>query len=258
MRGRTHRMPLPTWCALAVGAMSLACGGGSTGLGTESAAPPAAVSNPVDPETAGRIVGMVTFEGTAPAPQPVKTTSDPNCMRPVVTEEIVPGKGAALQNVFVYVKDGLGNRVFPMPTTPVVLSQDGCMYRPRVLGLQVGQTLDIVNGDDTLHNIHAIPARNGEFNKAQPFKGFRNTHVFSTAEVMVPFKCDVHKWMTAYVGVVEHPFFAVTGSDGSFALNGLPPGTYTIEAVHERLGKQTANVTLAEKGTGTVAFAFKI
>jgi plastocyanin len=251
-------MPPLASCALLVGALSLACGGGSTGAKPEGDATPAVASNPVDPATAGTVVGMVTFEGTAPAPQPVKTTSDPNCTKPVVTEEIVPGKGSALQNVFVYVKDGLGNRVFPVPATPVVLSQEGCTYRPRVLGIQVGQTLDIVNGDDTLHNIHAIPERNGEFNKAQQFKGFRNTHVFSTAEVMVPFKCDVHKWMTAYVGVVEHPFFAVTGGDGSFALKGLPPGTYTIEAVHEKLGRQTANVTLVEKGTGTVAFAFKI
>ena len=257
MPGPAPRKPLRTSCVLVVAAISLACGGGSTEPQPESPAA-TSVSNPVDPATAGAIVGMVTFEGTPPAPQPVKTTSDPNCTSPVVTEDIVPGKGAALQNVFVYVKDGLGNRVFPVPTKPVVLSQEGCTYRPHVLGIQVGQTLDIVNGDDTLHNIHAIPARNGEFNKAQQFKGFRNTHVFSTTEVLVPFKCDVHKWMTAWVGVVDHPFFAVTGSDGSFALNGLPPGTYTIEAVHEKLGTQTASVNLGEKGSEKLTFTFKL
>jgi hypothetical protein len=131
------------------------------------------------------------------------------------------------------------------------------MYKPHVVGIQVGQTLDIVNGDDTLHNIHAVPTANGEFNKAQQFKGFRNQHVFSTMEVMVPFKCDVHRWMSAYVGVVDHPFFAVTGNGGTFSLEGLPPGTYTIEAVHEKYGRQTQSVTLESKGTQDIAFTFK-
>jgi plastocyanin len=166
------------------------------------------------------------------------------------------GPDGGLQNVFVYVKDGLGELVFPIPATPVVLGQEGCMYRPRVLGIQVGQTLEILNGDDTLHNIHAMPERNAEFNKAQNGRGFLNTHVFSTEEVLVPFKCDVHKWMNAYVGVVHHPFFAVTGADGSFELKGLPPGTYTIEAVHETLGRQEQTVTLADAGSQRVAFAF--
>ena len=133
------------------------------------------------------------------------------------------------------------------------MAQEGCIYKPHVLGIQVGQTLAIVSGDDTLHNIHAIPERNGEFNMAQQAKGARNTHIFNTSEVMVPFKCDVHKWMTAYVGVVEHPFFAVTGQDGTFTLKGLPPGTYTVEAVHEKLGRQTQSVTLTAKGTQDIA-----
>jgi plastocyanin len=220
-------------------------------------APAAPATNPVDPATAGTISGRVTFEGTPPPPQAIKTASDPNCTAPVKTEDVVVGQDSSLQNVFVYVKDGLGSLVFPVPSTSVVLSQDGCTYRPHVLGIQVGQTLDIVNGDDTLHNIHAIPAKNAEFNKAQQFKGFKNTHVFSTREVLVPFKCDVHKWMSAYVGVVDHPFFAVTGSDGSFTLKGLPPGTYTIEAVHEKLGSRTQQVTLGAKGRETVSFTFK-
>jgi plastocyanin len=241
---------------LLVAALAVSCGGGSD----ETAQPPAApvVANPVDPATAGIITGTVMLEGKAPAPQTVRTASDPNCTAPVTTEDIVPGTGGTLRNVFVYVKDGLGNRVFPVPTTPVVLAQEGCMYRPRVLGIQVGQTLEIVNGDETLHNIHAVPAKNAEFNKAQQTRGSRETHVFSTAEVLVPFKCDVHRWMNAYVGVVEHPFHAVSGDDGSFRIEGLPPGTYTIEAVHEKLGAQTQEVTVSPSGTATASFSFRI
>jgi len=234
--------------------LSSACGGGTS---DEAPRPAAPVTNPVDPATAGRIGGKVTLIGTPPAREKIKTINDPGCTGTITTEEVVTGADGALQNVFVYVKDGLGNRVFPVPATPAVLAQEQCMYRPHVLGIQVGQTLDIVNGDDLLHNIHAVPTANGEFNKAQQFKGFRNQHVFSIKEVLVPFKCDVHRWMTAYVGVVDHPFFAVTGNGGTFSLEGLPPGTYAIEAVHEKYGRQTQTVTLEAKGSQDIAFTFK-
>jgi plastocyanin len=242
--------------ALLTAATLAACGGG--GEAPPSASPAAPASNPVDPATAGTVTGKITLVGTPPAPLPIKTASDPNCTKPIATEEIVASPDGALQNVFVYVRDGLGTMVFPIPSKPAVLEQQDCMYRPHVLGIQVGQTLDIVNGDATLHNIHAIPNANGEFNKGQQFKGQRNTHVFSTREVMVPFKCDVHRWMSAYVGVLDHPFFAVSGAGGTFELKGLPPGTYTIEAVHEKLGRQSQSVTIAAKGTAELAFSFKL
>jgi plastocyanin len=173
-------------------------------------------------------------------------------------ESFAVGADGAFANVFVYVKDGLGNRVFPVPSTSPALAQKGCTYRPHVLGIQVGQSLDIVNDDATLHNIHAVPMANQEFNMAQALQGMRQQKVFSTKEVMVPFKCDVHRWMSAFVGVVDHPYFAVTKADGTFELKGLPPGTYTIEAVHEKLGTQTLSVTVGEKETKDVAFTFKI
>jgi plastocyanin len=251
-RHRVRLLSIALPLVLALTAVA-ACGGGES-------TPPAArvpVEDPVDPATAGRVTGMVTLSGTPPPAQTIKTASDPNCTGTVQSEEVVVGAGGALHNVFVYVKDGLGNLVFPVPSTPVVLAQKDCMYRPHVVGLQVGQTLDILNEDDTLHNIHAVPERNGEFNKAQQFKGFRNPHVFSTTEVMIPFKCDVHRWMSAYVSVLDHPFFAVTADGGTFALEGLPPGTYTIEAVHEKYGRQTQSVTLPEKGAQEIAFTFK-
>jgi plastocyanin len=243
--------------ALFAAALVTSCGESPAERPTPATPKPASV-NPVDPATAGTIKGKVTFTGRAPAPVQLGTKSDPQCIAPVHTEDIVTGDGDALQNVFVYVKDGLGALVFPVPATSVVLAQEGCTYRPHVFGIQVGQTLDIVYGDETLHNVHATPSRNGEFNLAQTSKGSRNTRVFRTHEVLVPFKCDVHKWMKAYVGVVEHPFFAVTGRDGSFALQGLPPGTYTIEAVHEKLGTQMHSVTLAATGSLAIAFSFEI
>ena len=117
--------------------------------------------------------------------------------------------------------------------------------------------MEIVNSDPTLHNIHALPKDNAEFNNGQPIQGMKMAHTFTAKEVMVPFKCDVHGWMNAYVGVVDHPFFAVTDKDGKFSFKGLPPGTYTIEAWHEKLGTQTATVTIAAKETKDANFSFK-
>jgi plastocyanin len=158
--------------------------------------------------------------------------------------------------VFVYVKDGLGNLKFPVPTTPLVLDQKGCQYRPHVFGVQAGQPIEILNSDATLHNIHAWPQANQEFNMGQALQGMKDTHTFTTQEIMVPFRCDVHRWMNSFVGVVAHPFFAVTGADGAFSLKGLPPGTYTIEAWHEKFGTKTASVTIGAKESKDVAFTF--
>ena len=233
-----------------------ACGGG----GPESSAPPAPTVSPVNAETAGNIAGRITFEGTPPRPAVVRMEADENCVKAGVTstdQSLVVGDGGAIQNVFVYVKDGLGTLRFPIPSMPVVLDQQGCQYVPHVLGIQVGQNLEILNSDPTLHNVHALPKANQEFNMGQPLPGIKFTRQFSTREVMVPFKCDVHPWMNAWVGVLDHPYFAVTGADGSFSLKGLPPGTYTIEAWHEMLGTQTQSVTIGEKESRDIAFSFK-
>ena len=232
-----------------------ACGG--TGSETTAEAPAAPVTNPVDPATAAALTGRVTFMGQVPAAAPITMASDPRCANTgALTETVVADAKGGLQNVFVYVKDGLGSLAFPVPTTPVVLDQKGCQYRPHVFGVRVGQPVEILNSDATLHNIHAWPMTNQEFNVGQALQGLRHTHTFSTREVMVPFKCDVHKWMNAFVGVVDHPFFAVTSADGTFALKGLPPGTYTVEAWHEKLGTQTQTVTVGATETKEIAVSF--
>ena len=243
---------------LAVAATTIACGGG----GSQESAPAesAPIANPVDPATAGTVSGRVTFDGTPGKPVTLRMESDPACVQPgasTTAESLVVGEGGALQNVFVYVKDGLGDLRFPVPPAPVVLDQKGCRYAPHVLGVQVGQPLEVLNSDPTLHNVHALPTANREFNTGQPLAGMKHIHRFSTREVMVPFKCDVHPWMRAFVGVLDHPYFGVTTADGTFTLEGLPPGTYTVEAWHETLGMQTQSVTIGAKESRDVAFSFK-
>jgi plastocyanin len=243
-------------------AVAIACGGSQPS--SESAQPSSPAGTPsgqkVDESKAGNVNGKVALEGPAPANQPIKMSADPVCLRENKSgafSEAFVTKDGGLDNVFVYVKDGLGNYVFETPTTPLKLDQDGCRYHPHVFGIRVGQPLEIVNSDPTLHNIHALPKVNSEFNVGQPVEGMKNTHTFTAKEVMVPFKCDVHGWMNAYVGVLDHPYFAVTADGGRFELKTLPPGTYTIEAWHERLGAQSQSVTVGEKETKDVTFTFK-
>ena len=236
--------------------VAVACGGG----GSEApAAPVAPAVDPIDPATVGNVAGMITFEGTAPEPETIRMNSDPVCLAEASstsTEYYVVGGDGGLGNVFVYVKEGLEGRTFPPVTDVLVFNQEGCRYRPHVFGIRVGQPLQVLNSDPTLHNIHATPAANAEFNTGQPIEGMTYDTTFDSPEVMVPFKCDVHGWMNAYVGVVDHPYFAVTGEDGAFDLSGLPPGDYVVEAWHEMLGSQTQNVTVGEGATAEVSFTF--
>jgi plastocyanin/predicted small lipoprotein YifL len=235
-----------------------ACGGG--GERPEAAqAGPAADAQRVDPVTAGSVTGRVVFAGTPPENPLVKMSGDPMCIKAnaggLRFENYVVTDGG-LDNVFVYVKDGLGNYQFDAPTAPAKLDQQGCRYVPHVLGVRVGQPIEISNSDATTHNVHSLPDVNREFNFAQYQQGQKNLQTFTTAEVMVPFKCDLHGWMHAYIGVVEHPFFAVTTGGGQFELKGLPPGTYTIEAWHEKAGTQTQQVTIGASESKAIGFTF--
>jgi plastocyanin len=244
---------------------SLVACGGSKETSSTSAEPGggnAPAGQKVDTATAGDVKGAVTLDGTAPKNEGIKMNADPVCMRENKTPQFqetytVGSDGKSLANVFVYVKDGLGNYVYDPPTDSAKIDQKECRYHPHVFGMRVGQKLEIINSDPTLHNIHALPKSNQEFNTGQPVQGMKTEHVFNAKEVMIPFKCDVHGWMNAYVGVLDHPYYAVTDKDGKFELKTLPPGTYTIEAWHEKFGTQTQQVTLGQKETKEVNFTFK-
>lgn len=234
------------------------CGGGQPQ--PEETAPAATAADEPPPPLPGEgtITGKITFEGTAPKMQVIRMASDPLCMTEGATSEVlIVGQDNGLVNAFVYVKDGLGDRTFQPPKTPVVLDQDGCRYSPHVFGVQAGQPIRILNSDNTLHNVNARARNNPEFNLSQPKAGMENIRTFESPEIMVPFRCDVHGWMNAYAGVVPHPFFAVTKEDGTFEIKGLPEGTYTLEAWHERLGTQTTMVTSDGKTPVTATFTFK-
>jgi plastocyanin len=225
----------------------------------ERAAPSAAAAPaaaPIDPTLAATVSGTVKFEGAAPKPAMIDMSQDPNCRGANVAENIVVSDGH-LQNVFIYVKEGLGNRTFDAPKETVTLNQSGCRYHPHVLGVMAGQTIKIVNGDPTTHNIHPTPKDNREWNESQAAQAAALEKSFAREEVMLPVKCNQHPWMRMFVNVVKNPFYAVTGPNGKFEIKGLPPGDYTLAFVHEKLGEQDQKVTLAAKDAKTVDATFK-
>lgn len=205
------------------------------------------------------ISGKISFAGDAPKAKKLKMDADPQCAamhgdKAPTSEEVIVNNGM-LKNVFVYVKSGVTG-TYPKPSTPVTINQKGCTYEPHVFGMQAGQPIVIKNSDDTLHNIHALPNNNEEFNKGQPAGSADLKKTFTKADVMVKFKCDVHPWMTAYVGVLEHPFFSVSGDDGGFSIKGLPAGDYEVEAWHEKYGTQTAKLKVGAGEAKTQDFKF--
>ena len=206
------------------------------------------------------ITGRVKLSGTAPAQEKIKMDADPQCAlqhkEPVYKEEVVANANGTLRHAFVYVKAGLEGKTFAAPSAPAKFDQHGCRYEPHVLGMQVNQPLEIMNSDATLHNINCKPTQSKPFNLAQPVKGMKTTKTFTAPEIMVKCVCNVHPWMAAYIGVVPHPYYSVSGEDGSFSLAGLPAGSYTIEAWHEKLGTQTQTVSVADGESKTVEFEF--
>ena len=235
------------------------CGGGggdAAGGGGGGDAAPAEM--PFDVATAGNITGTVTFEGTPPPPEVLDMASEADCAAtytgdPEVSWVDVGGGGLA--DVFIYIREGLEGMSFPVPAQAVVIDQQGCQYRPLVAGVMVGQSVAFRNSDGLLHNINASPTANRPFNVSQPVN-MDTEREFAAPEVMIPIQCDVHGWMAGYIGVVTHPYHAVSGGGGGFDLSQLPPGEYVIEAWHARLGTQEQTVTVTTGQTAEVTFNF--
>ena len=210
---------------------------------------------------ASSVTGTVTFDGKAPTLKPLTMDADPTCAKkhsgPVPSEMLVLGPSNTMGNILVYVSKGIpAGKTYPAPKTPVVLDQNGCQYKPHVMGIMVGQPYRILNSDGILHNIHSLPKVNSQFNKPMPATLKETTTQFDKPEPVFQIKCDVHPWMMAYMGVFTHPFYSVTAADGKFTISGLDPGTYEITAWHERLGTQVATVTVGASDTKTQNFKF--
>lgn len=214
----------------------------------------------VDEANGATVTGKVSFTGDKPAMKNIDMSATPACARAHSTaaksEEVVVNDNGTLRYAFVWVKSGLPDQNWQPPTGAVSLEQQGCLYKPHVLGVMTGQKIEIKNDDPTNHNIHPMPTVNQEFNQSQPPKGDPLSHTFARQEIMIPVKCNVHPWMRAYINVVAHPFFAVTGDDGTFTIKGLPPGKYTIQAVHEKYGAKDMEITVGAKESKTVDFSY--
>src|ERR1043165_4372860 len=245
--------------------LAAGCGGNKTETGpTNESATAAPYSGPT-----GTVSGVISFNGTAPAPKKIDTAADPVCgqANPNLTTEDTGVKDGKLANGFVYVKDGTvdgGKKIaeyqWATPTTAAQLDQNGCHYRPHILGVQTNQKITITNSDHTQHNIHWTPKQNPEWNQSQPNGAPPIEKSFNRAEILVPVKCNQHPWMKAYIGVMKTPFFAVSSDTGAYEIKGLPPGKYTVIAWREGGAKGTEappqEVTVTANGSAKADFSF--
>ena len=244
-----------------------ACGGGGNKPAENKEAAKPAESTPATPAApaadtanAGTITGKVSYTGAAPKLAKIKMDAEPSCAakhstQPMTQDVVLNGNGT-LRYAIVYLKSGLPAGDFPVPSSPATLDQDGCEYHPHVLAVMAGQEIQIKNSDQTTHNIHPLPTQNREWNKSQPAGAEPLMETFAREEITIPVKCNVHPWMKAYIGVFKHPFFAVSGEDGTFTIQNVPPGEYTIEVWQEKLGAQEQKVTVGAKETKTVDFSY--
>jgi plastocyanin len=249
------------WLLCLCAGLFAACSGKQPALNQASPTPATTVWFKADSATAGTITGKVRYTGKKSLATKVNMDNAPECAllhdKPVVDEKIAATKDGALANAFVYIKQGLEGKQFEPSAEPAVIDQKGCWFGPRVLGVQVGQTLKVTNSDPLTHNIHPMPEHNRDWNQSQAPNAEPFMRRFTHPEVMIRVKCNIHGWMHAWVGVVAHPYFAVTGADGAFELRNVPPGTYTLEVWQEELGKQEQQITLAATGKSEVVFNLK-
>ncbi len=245
------------------GMMALAA---CSNTGTKAPQPAtAAVTAPVyfkvDPATAGVLKGTIRFQGRKPARKAIDKSGDPACVEAhhgkAYDESLVVNANGTLANVFIYVKRGLEGKKFEVPAAPVTIDQRGCWFRPRIIGIQTGQILQVTNSDPVTHNIHPLAQINREWNHSQGQGDEPLARKFLKPEVMIRVKCNIHSWMRAYIGVLDHSYYAVTGADGGYEIKNLPPGDYVLEAWHETLGTQEQNITVAPSGQVEANFTFK-
>ena len=225
----------------------VACGGGGEGGLPPGAGSGASGGGPAyDASTAtATLTGNIMFEGEVPEMPPIQMAADPFCLshaEGALSQEVLVTDESKLQNVLVYIRSGHEGPSYPTPSQPVVVDQQNCTYSPHAFTMMVNQQLMIRNSDETLHNIHAFSEINPQFNVGQPIQGMESFTEFAQAEVF-PLRCDVHRWMNAYVGVFEHPFHTTSGDTGTFSIS-LPPGTYEVVAWHERYGEQVSSIEI--------------
>jgi hypothetical protein len=250
---------LPLCCALALFA------GCHSKVATEQPTVPKSEPPPVyfkvDPQTAGTVSGRIRFTGKRPPPKVIDMSEEPACVEAhhgkAYDESLVVSRTGGLANAFVYIKSGLEGKTFPVPTTPVTIDQRGCWFRPRITGIQTGQVFQVINSDPVTHNIHPMAQVNREWNHSQGAGDPAISRKFIKPEIMIPVKCNIHSWMHAFIGVLDHPYFAVSKDDGSFAIENLPPGTYTIAVWQEKLGTQEQQITVPPHGKTEANFTFK-
>ena len=252
-----------TICALLAIAVVLIAGGCSKRTSNKNSEDgPAAGEKPkyASKGDEGSITGKVSFEGVPAPAKKIDMSQDGNCAAAQgdkSADDLLVADGK-LANVFVYIKGGQADsRSFELPSEPVVLDQVGCRYHPRVLGIQANQTLKVMNSDNTTHNVHPSPKTNQEWNQMQAQGAPPIEKKFPRPETLIPVKCNQHPWMKANIGVLSHPFFAVTAKDGSYTIKKVPPGNYTLVFWHETKGEQTQQVTIAANETKTQDITYK-
>lgn len=212
----------------------------------------------IDLSTAGTVEGDIRYPASAPSGVAIDMSQDPGCGKgPNTPEQYVVNDGN-LANAFVYVKDGLGKRIYAVPATPVVLDQKGCRYVPHVIGLMAGQTVEFRTSDPTMHDINVQPLSSGNpsFDLSQGPNGAPEHRIFPQPETMIPVRCNTHPWMQAFINVASNPFFAISDSSGHYVIHGLPPGTYTLAAVHEKLGEKRQSITVSGHRVTEADFTF--
>jgi plastocyanin len=245
---------------LAAAMLSAGCGGGQEKKAAE--APKPVEYFHVDSATAGVVRGRIVFHGVKPPKKLIAMEADANCQKanegkPVYEETVITGKDGALANAFVYIKAGLEGKIFEPAKEPVKMAQHGCMFEPRAIGVRAGQNIDVANRDPVSHNFHAMPVNSRDWDQQQSPGAPDIEHKFPRPEVMIAVKCNVHNWMRAYIGVMPHPYFAVTAVDGVYEWTNVPPGDYTVAVWHEKLGERTAQVHVGASGKEAVDFTFE-